>query len=120
MPDEDLLRVLTRFHQEVLVPDIERIFEERLAPFRGEVLSHFDAIYRRFDRLEDESVALKGGLLRLEERMAALENRMAALEVGMGAVGQKLERMALRSELLELKEQVAALDQRIAQLEAAL
>jgi hypothetical protein len=49
---EDLPSVLTRFHGEVVLPDIERVLDARIAPLRQEMLSHFDAIYRRFERLE--------------------------------------------------------------------
>jgi chromosome segregation ATPase len=103
---EDLLSVLTRFHSEVVLPDIERIVDTRITPLRQEMLSHFDAIYRRFDRLESEYAALKVGLQRVEERL--------------NTVDQKLDRMALRSELLDLKGRVVALEQRIAELEANL
>jgi hypothetical protein len=55
---DDLLGVLTRFHREVVLPDIERIVDERIsseiAPFWQEMLSHFDAIHKRFDRLETQ------------------------------------------------------------------
>ena len=54
---EDLLSVLTRFHSEVVLPDIERIVDTRITPLRQEMLAHFDAIYRRFDRLESEYAA---------------------------------------------------------------
>jgi hypothetical protein len=63
---EDLLSVLTRFYSEVVLPDIERVVERavgaRIAPLRQEMLSHSDAIYRRFDRLESEYAALKADL----------------------------------------------------------
>jgi len=61
MPD-DLLSVLTRFHREVVLPDIEQIVTTRLetsiGALRNEMLSHFDAIYKRFDRFESEYQAL--------------------------------------------------------------
>ena len=106
MPDE-LLSVLTRFHREVVVPDIERIVggvDSRVTELRQEMLSHFDGIYKRFDRLENEYQAVSAALKRLEDRVAAVE--------------QKLDRMALRSELVELKARVATLEDRIAQLES--
>ena len=110
MPDE-LLSVLTRFHREVVVPDIERIVGEsvggvdsRLSALRQEMLSHFDGIHKRFDRLESEYQAVSAALKRLEDRVAAVE--------------QKLDRMALRSELVELKARVVTLEDRIAHLES--
>jgi hypothetical protein len=56
MPD-DLLQVLTRFHREVVLPDIERVVDSRFMKvdqLRDEMLTHFDAIYHRLDRLETE------------------------------------------------------------------
>jgi hypothetical protein len=35
---------------------------------RDETLSHFDAIYKRFDRLESEHYSLAAAVERLEER----------------------------------------------------
>ncbi len=121
---DDLLSVLTRFHREVVVPDIERIVDLRLsatiAPFRSEVLANFDAVFKRLDRLESEYHALSAAVSRLEKRMKAVEERMKALEQGMAAVEQEISKLALRSELIELKERVHALEQRIADLEAEL
>lgn len=61
MPD-DLLRVLSRFHREVVLPDIERIVDARLdakfSPFRAEMLANFDAVFKRLDRLESEYQSL--------------------------------------------------------------
>jgi hypothetical protein len=51
---EDLLSVLTRFHREVVLPDLERVVDARLAPLRDEMLSNFDAVFKRLDRLESE------------------------------------------------------------------
>jgi predicted nuclease with TOPRIM domain len=109
MPDE-LLSVLTRFHREVVVPDIERIVDAKLdakiTPLREEMLANFDAVFKRLDRLESEYHALTAAVKRLEDRMAAVE--------------QKIDKLTLRSELVELKERVQALEQRIAELEAQL
>lgn len=65
----DLLQVLTRFHREVIVPDLDRR-DERLGTVEqklDEVLTHFDAIYHRFDRLESEYQALASAVGRLEQ-----------------------------------------------------
>jgi hypothetical protein len=54
---EDLIPILTRFHREVVLRDIQRVVGElRLEMnerFAG-LDSHFDAIYKRFDKLETE------------------------------------------------------------------
>jgi hypothetical protein len=53
---EDLLQTLTKFHREIVVPDIERIvgnategLERRL---RDEMHAGFDALTQRLDRLQ--------------------------------------------------------------------
>jgi hypothetical protein len=59
MCGDEILKVLTRFHRQTFLPDFERVLDERVGPvaLRGEMLSHFDTINRRFDRLEDEFVS---------------------------------------------------------------
>lgn len=59
---DDLFSTLLRFHREIVIPDIERIVgtsiggvREEIKALRNEMLSHFDAVYKRFDRLESES-----------------------------------------------------------------
>jgi predicted nuclease with TOPRIM domain len=89
---DELYDVLTRFHREVVIPDMQRMIGE----VRSEVLSHFDTLYKRLDRLESEYQALRAAVIRIEE---------------------KLDRTALRSELLELKARVATLEEKIAELE---
>ena len=54
---EDLIPILTRFHREVVLPDIQRVVGElRLEMnerFAG-LDAHFAAIYKRFEALETE------------------------------------------------------------------
>ncbi|HEX7708693.1 MAG TPA: hypothetical protein VF701_19690 [Thermoanaerobaculia bacterium] len=72
---DDLLQVLTRFHREVIVPDLDRR-DERLAKVDqklDEVLTYVDAIHHRFDRLESEYKTLVAGVGGLERQTAALE-----------------------------------------------
>jgi hypothetical protein len=69
VPDE-LLEILTSFHREVLLPDMQRMVdaaEARLNARFDDVDSHFDSIYQRFDRLETEYQMLVAGVRRLEE-----------------------------------------------------
>jgi predicted nucleic acid-binding Zn-ribbon protein len=101
---DELWNTLLRFHREVAAPSIIEPLREEIAAFRRETLSHFDAVYKRLDRLENEYQALRAAVERLEERMTAVE--------------QKLDRMALRSELRELETKVATLQERISQLES--
>ncbi len=73
MPEE-LISVLTQFHRDVVLPDIERIVtdavagvDSRVSTLRDETLSHFDAVYKRFDRLEVEYHALAAAVKRIEQ-----------------------------------------------------
>jgi hypothetical protein len=62
---EDLLPILTRFHREVVLPDIERVVGGLRDEMNGRFAAldvHFDAIYQRFDRLETEYHMLVAGL----------------------------------------------------------
>jgi hypothetical protein len=66
---EDLLPILTRFHREVLLPDMKRLVEEseqRIGARFDEVNGHFDKIYQRLDRLESEYHMIVVGLKRVE------------------------------------------------------
>ncbi len=51
---EDLLPLLTRFHREIVLPDIERIVGDAVGALEGRMNAHFDEIYKRFERLETE------------------------------------------------------------------
>jgi len=52
MVADELWDTLLRFHREVAVPDIERIVDSRVTALRGEMLSNFDGVWKRFDRLD--------------------------------------------------------------------
>lgn len=75
-----------------------------VANLRHEMLGHFDGIYRRLERLEQENVAIGQGLRRIEARLADDTGR----------------REVLVRDLTALKEQVAVLQARIADLEERL
>ena len=51
---EELVQVLTKFHREVIAPDIERIVGASEQRLRDEMHTLFDAIAQRLDRLETE------------------------------------------------------------------
>ena len=52
---DDLLSVLGRFHREVMLPELKQAVQDSERRIRDEMLSHFDALYKRLDRLEVES-----------------------------------------------------------------
>lgn len=107
---DDLFRVLTRFHQEVVLPDIKRVVEtkldQQLRGFRDEVLSSLDAVFQKLDRLDSEYQSLRAAVDRLE-----MEAR---------TISGKIEKMALRSEVAGLKEKMATLEARLNAIEADL
>ncbi len=78
--------------------------EQRFDAFRAEVLGHFDVIYRRLDRLEQEYQAITQALRRIEALLADERSRREILE---------------RS-VAELKNHMAALQARIDEIEARL
>jgi hypothetical protein len=49
---EDLIPILTRFHREVVLPDVRRVVGEAVGDLEGRMNAHFDAIYKRFDALQ--------------------------------------------------------------------
>ena len=107
---EDLVLVLTKFHREIVAPDIERIVgaaiegsERRL---RDEMHTLFDALAHQIQDLRVEYHMLVAGMKRVEERLDVVE--------------KKLDKMALRSELLELKARVDGLQEQVRTLEARL
>ena len=64
---DDLVEVLTKFHREIVVPDIERIvgnaIEGSERRIRDEMHAGFDALMQRLDRLETEYHMLVVGAL---------------------------------------------------------
>jgi chromosome segregation ATPase len=62
---------------------IDRRFDasdRRLAEFRQEILGHFDEIYRRLERLEQEYHAITQALRRIEALLADERGRREILE----------------------------------------
>ncbi len=78
--------------------------ETELHEFRSDVLGHFDEIYRRLDRLEQEYYAITQALRRIETPLGDERRRREVIE----------------ESLAELKRQVTAIQARIAELEARL
>jgi chromosome segregation ATPase len=130
------LSVLTKFHKDVIVPDIRRIVEESEGRLRNEMQGFHDSILKRLGDLETESQAIKTGLKRLEERFELVEASLGKVEERLGAVEADLrqleERLAgvekrldeiaepqptLRADVLDLKASVQRLQARIDALE---
>jgi chromosome segregation ATPase len=77
---------------------------EEIVELRREMLVHFDEIYRRLERLEQEYQAITQALRRIEA----------------GLVDDRGRREILERDLAELKQHVAALQSRIDDLEQRL
>ena len=70
---DDLLAILTRFHRDVVLPDLDQrigLVREETSALRREMLAHFDEMYKRFDRLESEYQTLAGAVTRLWKHAA--------------------------------------------------
>jgi chromosome segregation ATPase len=78
--------------------------EARITELRHEMLGHFDEIYRRLERLDQEYLAITQALRRIEARLTDEQGRREIVE----------------RDLADLKEHVAALQARIALLEQRL
>ena len=114
---DDLLPVLTRFHREVMYPEMKRLVEATVEAserrLRDEMQTQFDALSKRMERLETEYHMLVVGLKRVEDRLDRVENRLDRIE-------QRLDKVALKSELLDLKSRVDALQEQVRIIEARL
>ena len=87
--------------------EIDRRFDQvdgQIAELRREMLGHFDEIYRRLERLEQEYQAIIQGLRRIEASLADESGR----------------REILARDVADLKQQVATLQSRIEDIEARL
>ena len=87
--------------------EVNHRFDEvdlRFTELRHEMLGHFDAIYHRFERLEQEYHAITQALRRIEAGLADERGRREILERA----------------LAELKQHVAALQSRIEEIEQRL
>lgn len=92
MTTEEMWQLLQRYDREIATPNLEGLWremnarfervDERFEAMQRDNLAHFDAVYKRFDRLDAEVASLIAGLRRVEERITSLEERTSALEHG--------------------------------------
>lgn len=69
MEDLDLVRVLTKFHREVIAPDVERIVGAAERRLRDEMHTLADAGSQQTHELRTEYHMIVAGLKRIEDRM---------------------------------------------------
>jgi len=108
---EDLWETLMRYDREIIGPRFAEMRSEigdvrSGMVTRDEFLSHMDNIYKQFQRIDSELIAIRGGLKRLEMRMDAVE--------------QKLDKMALKSDLEALEQRVHEIEHEIAEIKTRL
>jgi hypothetical protein len=69
---DELWNTLLKFHREVAVPEIVGTLREEInsavASLRRETKANFDAVWKRFDRLESEYQALNSAVKRIDQR----------------------------------------------------
>ena len=83
---------------------MEARFDRQLQELRNEILGHFDEIYRRIERLEQEYQAITQALRRIEALL----------------LDERARREILERDLVTLKENVAVLRARIDEIERRL
>ena len=66
---DELWNTLLRFHREVAAPEIVAPLREEIEARHRETQSNFDAVWKRFDRLESEYQALKAAVARIEDHL---------------------------------------------------
>lgn len=140
---DDLIQVLTQFHYEVVLPDVQRIVEDAIGnsvgSLRREMYAQFDGVYARLDRTDSELQAVKAALARVESRLDGVESRLTAveselqaiksrltqletcvtaLEARLAGVEQKIDQLATQPETADLRLQLMVLNGRVAELEA--
>lgn len=75
--------------------------DRRLDELRGEILGHFDELYRRFERLEQEYVAITQGLRRIEAALADDRGRRDRLERDLAALSENVAVLKARIDAIE-------------------
>lgn len=126
---EDVLKALMEFHREVVLPDMQRVVKDAVEgserSLRNEMYSIADSTYLRFDRIESELAAVKGGLTRVESEVAELKVRMSRVEARLGNVEARLGNVESRladveSELQSVKSSLTQVEARVSALEIRL
>jgi len=135
MSDQPItLGVLTQFHREVILPDVQRIVGEAIAASERRMQANFDAIFHKLDKLETEYELLKVGLARVEGRLKVLETQYSDLLAGLHRLEERLARVErnvdelvaakekepLRAEVADLRARVDSLQAQVRTLEKRL
>jgi chromosome segregation ATPase len=119
---EELVNALARFHQQVVLPDIQRVVgtavEEMGRQLRDEMHTLHDSVLAKLERLETEYHSIKVGLGRVEERLDRVEQRLDGVEQRLDGVEQRLG--TLEADHRDLVATVRKLDERLSRVEKRL
>ena len=114
------LSMLTQFHREIVIPDIERIVGASERRLRDEMYALHDASLVRFERLETEYSSIKAGLGRVEQRLDSLAVEHRDLVAEVRRLDERLSRIEKRLEELVTSQQRYALQAEVQSLRARL
>jgi predicted nucleic acid-binding Zn-ribbon protein len=108
--NDDLVSVLTQFHRDVMLPDVERVVRESAQTLRDDMNTGFDHVYKRLDTIETETQLLRKALSRLETRCDQWERRLENIENELQRVATHAEVEAIRAEITKLKKRLDDLE----------
>jgi chromosome segregation ATPase len=99
----ELAEALQDFYQRLLHPEFAALKDKQLEHDNKflDILGHFDSLYKRLDRLEDEYFSIVQGIKRIEETLLS------------GTSGQDI----LEKRIQEMKEQIKNLQERLSEIE---
>ena len=81
---DELWNTLLKFHREVAAPEIIGPLREEIAALDRKTQTNFDAVWKRFDRLESEYHSLSAAMSRVETRLTGVEGRLVLVEEKIG------------------------------------
>ena len=101
--EKDLAAALLSFYQQILKPEFDAIKAKQYEHDEqfSEIAGHFDSLYHRIGRLEDESLMTNSRLQRIEESIAAGNMNRSDLEKRVQQIKDQLTDLQGRLENVE-------------------
>ena len=100
---EEISEALIDFYDKMLAREFSEI--KKVQSDQGErfidVLGHFDSVYKRFDRLEDEYHTITYGLKRIEDQLDGDMKNRKVIETKFWELKQQFEGMQLKLAAIE-------------------
>ena len=100
---KEISEALMDFYEKILAPEFVEIkkaqsdYSERFI----DVLGHFDSVYKRFDRLEDEYQTITYGLKRIEEQLDQDFKNRKDIEARFQTLKRQFKGLQLKLESIE-------------------